>query len=67
MADLIWTQDDIDTLKKAVGSGVLEVTFSDRSTRFQSLKDMRALLAEMTATSNPDARSYRLAAHDKGV
>jgi hypothetical protein len=63
----VWTQSDIDKLTAAVASGTLEVTFSDRSVRYQSLKDMLALLALMTAEANPNARSYRLAAHDKGV
>jgi hypothetical protein len=67
MAGPVWTQADIDALTRAIASGTLEVQFSDRSVRYQSLKDMLALLALMTASANPDARSFRLAAHDKGL
>jgi hypothetical protein len=67
MAEVVWTQADVDKLKAAIGSGTLEVQFSDRSVRYQSLDAMLKLLALMTATSNPDSRAYRLAAHDKGV
>ena len=63
----VWTQADIDKLQAAIATGTLEVTFSDRSVRYQSLDAMLKLLALMTASTNPDARSFRLAAHDKGA
>ena len=47
-----WTQADIDTLKAAVASGVLTVTFDGpprRSVTYQSAAEMRSLLAEMRA------------------
>lgn len=50
-----WTQQDIDTLKAAVASGVLTVTYSggsggvSRSITYQSLEAMRALLDDMLA------------------
>lgn len=48
-----WTQEDIDTLKAAVASGVLSVSYAgppSRTITYQSLKDMRELLAEMEAS-----------------
>jgi hypothetical protein len=49
----IWTQDDADALKEAIKTGVLTVTYgatssgSGRSVTYQSLSQMRALLASM--------------------
>jgi hypothetical protein len=42
-----WTQDDVDALKKAVASGARRVKFKDREVEYQSLAQMRALLASM--------------------
>ena len=67
MADPIWTQADIDAIKASIRRGVLSVSFADRSVTYHSLKEMRALLAEMVASVSPETRSFRLAAHDKGV
>lgn len=53
-----WTQADIDSLKVAVASGVLTVSYSGppaRSQTYQSLDEMRALLAEMVAQVGNDA------------
>lgn len=50
MAEVIWTEGDIVTLKKAIASGVLSVSYAGppaRSQTFQSLEAMRSLLAEM--------------------
>lgn len=46
----MWTQDDINTLKGAVATGVLEVRYDGppaRTVIYQSLSEMRALLASM--------------------
>ena len=64
-----WTQEDIDRLKAAIASGVLSVTYAgppSRSVTYQSLRDMRATLAEMNAavTGGP---TYRLASTRKGL
>ncbi len=67
MADPVWTQADIDALKASIRRGVLSVTFADRSVTYHSLKEMRALLAEMVASVSTTSRTYRLAATDKGV
>lgn len=51
----IWTQADIDSLKKAVGSGVLIVNYAGPpaySVTYQSLEAMRSLLAEMVRQVN---------------
>jgi len=68
----IWTQEDIDELKKAIRSGRLSVSYAGppaRAETFQSLAEMRALLAEMVkqvsgSTSSPP---YRVAATKKGL
>lgn len=61
-----WTQADLDALKLSVKRGVLSVTFADRSVTYNSLKEMRDLLAEMERSVNA-ARTFRLAATSKGV
>lgn len=46
----IWTQADIDSLRAAVASGVLTVSYNGppaRTITYQSLPEMRKLLAEM--------------------
>lgn len=66
---MAWSQSDIDTLRAAVVSGVLTVTYAGppaRSITYQSLHDMRALLAEMNAEVSGSPR-YRLAATSKGL
>ncbi len=58
-----WTQADVDTLKAAIASGVLTVTYSGppaRSITYQSLADMRGLLVEMTRdVAGTSATTYR--------
>lgn len=63
---ITWTQAEIDALKAAVASGVQTVTYSDRTVTYQSLEDMRALLATMEQSVTGAPRT-RFAAHDKGV
>jgi len=68
-----WTQVDVDALKAAVASGVLAVSYDGpprRSVTYQSLEQMRALLAEMVssvATAGGATVTYRLAATRKGL
>lgn len=67
-----WTQAQIDELKAAIASGVLTVSYSGppaRSVTYQSLKEMRELLAAMLEDSARAAggRSYVLAGTRKGV
>jgi hypothetical protein len=67
-----WTQSDIDTLKAAVASGVLSVSYDGppkRTITYQSLAEMRALLAEMiadVAAANSTGRPYTLIGVKKG-
>jgi hypothetical protein len=67
MAD-IWTQADIDKLKSAVASGVLTVSYAGPPARlitYQSLVEMRKLLAEMVRqVERPPA--FRRFAFSKG-
>lgn len=69
----VWTQAEIDTLKAAVASGVLSVSYDGPPKRmvvYQSLEAMRSLLAEMIADVAADAgtkKSYRLASTRKGL
>lgn len=72
MADPIWTQADIDALKAAVATGVQSVTYAgppSRTVTYQSLAEMRKLLAEMVASVRGAAgtrTTYRLASSRKG-
>lgn len=57
-----WLQSDIDKLKAAIASGVLEVNYDGppaRRVKYQSLDAMRALLAEMRAEVNGGHRVRR--------
>lgn len=52
MADPGWSDDDIANLRRAIASGVLSVEYGGPPARkqvFQSLAEMRSLLAEMVA------------------
>lgn len=65
----IWTQADIDTLKKAVASGVLTVSYSGPPARlqtYQSLAEMRSLLADMQRQVN-GGTTTRLVKTSKGL
>lgn len=67
----LWTQSDIDSLKAAVASGVLSVTYSgppQRTVTYHSLSEMRALLTEMVADVNAQAggSSFSIASTKKG-
>jgi len=66
-----WTQADIDTLKVAIGSGILTVRYDGppkRELTYQSLAEMRRLLAEMqkVVTAAAGGKSYRFASTRKG-
>lgn len=67
----LWSQADIDELKAAIKKGVLSVSYSgppSRSITYQSLTEMRKLLAEMVAdVAQQDGRApYRLVKTTKG-
>jgi hypothetical protein len=63
-----WTAEEIATLRAAVASGILTVSYAGppaRTVSYQSLKEMRELLASMTSTSAAGT-PYRLASTKKG-
>lgn len=68
-----WTEADVAQLKAAVASGVLSVEYAGPPARritYQSLAEMRSLLASMEADVAQAAgtrQSYRLAATRKGL
>lgn len=67
-----FTQADVDTLKAAIVAGVLNVSYDGpprRSVTYQSLAEMRSLLASMIQDVNATAgaKGYRLAGTRKGV
>ena len=67
---MAFTADQRDALQAAISTGVLTVLFGGRSTTYQSLAEMRSLLAEMErelATTAGTYRTFRLAATRKGV
>lgn len=69
----VFSQSDLDTLKAAVASGVLSVSYNGppaRTITYQSLDSMRKLLADMVAAAGNAAgtrTAYRFAATRKGV
>ena len=63
-----WTQADIDSLRKAVVSGVLVVRYDGppaRSVTYQNATEMRGILGTMEAQVN-NINKTRLASHKKG-
>lgn len=63
-----WTQSDIDALRAAIASGVQSVTYAgppSRSITYQTLSEMRAVLAEMIAEVQ-GRTTYRKVAYSKG-
>jgi hypothetical protein len=71
MATPLWTEGDIATLKAAIAQGVVSVSYAGppaRSITYQSLAEMRALLAEMVGqVGGYSGRArYRRVAFKKG-
>lgn len=63
-----WTQAEVDVLKAAVASGVLTVQYDGppkRTLTYQSLAEMRSLLAEMQRSVGAVTK-YRLVKTTKG-
>ncbi len=63
---MAWTQAQRDTLATAIARGVLTTHYGDQSVTYQSLSEMRALLAEMDRQL-AGAPTSRVAAFQKGV
>jgi hypothetical protein len=65
-----WTQAEYETLRAAVASGVLSVSYAgppQRTVQYQSLAEMRKLLADMEREVNGSATPRsRLATFRKG-
>lgn len=40
MADVVWTLEDVASLKKAIASGVNKVEYKDKAVTYNSLNDM---------------------------
>ena len=65
---MAWTTAERDALQAAIAKGIQTVTYNDRTVTYQSLSDMRDLLAEMNRELAGTASvSYRLAATSKGL
>lgn len=63
-----WTQADIDALKATIASGALTVNYAgppQREITYQSLGEMRRLLADMISQVN-GSKSWRHATFSKG-
>ncbi|MDQ2080486.1 hypothetical protein RA307_09865 [Xanthobacteraceae bacterium Astr-EGSB] len=60
---MVWTQNDVATLKAAIATGALEVTFGagpdQRTVKYRSLADMRATL-DMVAAEAAGAAPVRV-------
>ncbi len=72
MAETFWTQAHLDQLREAAARGVLTVRYAaggggpERLVTYQSLAEMRALLAEMRREVN-GSPGCRLASTRKGL
>jgi len=49
---MAWTQTDIDTIKKAMASGVLTTKHGETLMTFRSINEMERVLARMEAEVN---------------
>lgn len=66
-----WLQSDVDTLKTAIASGVLVVSYSGppaRTIQYQSIEAMKRILAQIVAEANASTRKrVRYVSTKKGV
>jgi len=68
VAASLWSEADITTLKAAIASGVMMVSYSgppSRTVTYQSLNAMRELLGDMVRDVR-DPVGFRVAQHNKG-
>ncbi len=63
---MAWSQTDIDVLKAAMAKGVKRVRYTSGEVEYQSVDDMRKLLADMEREVNPDSHSSRRVARFVG-
>lgn len=59
---MAWSQDDINVLKAAMAKGTKRVRYASGEVEYQSVDDMRKLLADMQRDVNPDAAPRRTVA-----
>lgn len=68
---VVWSQSDVDTLKAAIASGTLTVSYSGppaRSQTYQNITEMKKILAQIVAEANAATRTrVRYVATKKGV
>lgn len=65
---MAWTSTERDALQAAIAKGIQTVSYNGRTVIYQSLKDMRDLLAEMNRDLAGSAGyPYRVAATNKGL
>lgn len=55
---MIWTQEHLNTLAAAVSQGIQTVKYDGREVTYQSLAEMRSLLAEMRAQVSPSTSGF---------
>lgn len=53
---MAWTQSDIDALKAAMAQGIKRVRYVSGEVEYQSVDDMRKVLADMQREVSPDSR-----------
>lgn len=56
---MAWSQSDIDALQAAMAKGVKRVRYSSGEVEYQSMDDMRKLLADMRREVNADTSGGR--------
>jgi hypothetical protein len=69
---MTWTQEEIDTLRAAIASGILIVEYDGpprRKVQYQTLSEMRVALSKMVSdnASASGRASYTLIATRKGL
>jgi len=63
---MAWSQSDIDALQAAMAKGVKRVRYSSGEIEYQSVDDMRKLLADMRREVNADTSGGRRVARVVG-
>lgn len=63
------TQDEIDTLEKAINQGAISVEYGDKKVTYRNLNDMRSILRDMKKElgQNNGNSNRRYAEHSNGL
>ena len=60
---MAYTTEDVLAIEEAIKTGALQVTFADRTVRYQSLEDLvklrKLMLAEISEAANPTQKRRR--------